>query len=125
MSERSQKFSYASNESKYETIEQFLRAQFDRTFTMKELEEETGIKRDVALTYLRERPDVEASLVRKDGYVERWKSNVVPLPPTEAGMWEERISQLQHLDQMGKQAREDYYWTLTRGQRKIKVIKRI
>jgi hypothetical protein len=76
------------------------------------------------LPFLRSREDVEPTLLRKDGYVERWFSNVEPLPPTVEGVQEEAFIHTRVFDEAGREARADHEWTKTRGQRRKRLSKK-
>jgi len=105
----------------YQRAETFLRDQYDRSFTTKDMMESVGISRSAALKYLRGREDVEPTLKRKDGYIERWLSHVAPIEPTREGLEQVRREESLRNDELGREARLDFYMTQKRGSFKKRV----
>jgi len=102
----------------YDRVDQFLREQYGRSFTMTELVEETGVDPRKMTEYLHSRTDVEPTYTIKNGVVRRWLSNAKPFDPSKEGLKEVKKMEKQLQDDLGHQAREDYYWTQTRGHNK-------
>lgn len=106
---------------KHIRMKAFLEDQYLRGFTTMEMQKTTGLGQMICYLFLRKclkDNGVEVANTSKDGKITRWKSLLEPPDATKEGLLEEKKLEQEVRDKLGKQARADFFWTLTRGKKK-------
>lgn len=104
-----------------DSLNNFLVSISGLSYTLDEMIKVTRVGRTAALRFVRSHPELTSpALMRTDGYVERWTSHAPVPSPSPEGLVEDARLEQEARDELGRQARADFWWTTRRGQKKRK-----